>query len=245
MGLIFAASVHPPAAGTIGLVLLVVRQMDTVGALLDRNRDDIWVEQRDPRAANLQLARSLLVLFFGVLCAYALAVLLLDADRLEEWFGPQLGAYAHGPLTDVDFGAARDLLAHNGRVMAIAFFFALVYREGGLLFVLGWNASRWGILFSYAALMAHQEGAGSVMGHVVRTMICVLPHLVLEVVAYVLVAMAGVFLHKALRRYQLTSARFARVGRAVLVLVAIAAVALGAAAVAESRLAPWLVDRLF
>jgi len=235
----------PAQASLVALFLVAWTQGRTVGLLMDRNRQDIWILKKSSAVANGRLAQSLLVLFLGVFITYGLVVQLAPTESLKSWFGPQLGHFVSGDMRKISFGDTLDLLSHNWIVFFGGFLFALIYRDGGMLLVLAWNASRWGVIFSYLSRTHETESIGANLGYLSKTMACVLPHLILEAMAYILVAMAGVFLSKALSKYALSSPQFAQVGRAVLQIAAIAAACLILAATVEARLAPLLVKALF
>ena len=74
--------------------------------------------------------------------------------------------------------------------------------------------------------------------------LAILPHLTLEVLAYVLAAMSGVFLSKAVVKYDLGSTSFERVRGAVLTLAFLSMALILLAAALESFFAPWVVRLL-
>ena len=113
-----------------------------------------------------------------------------------------------------------------------------------MLLVLAWNASVWGVVFPFIARTAPDQSAGAV-GYFLKSFVSIFPHLLLEAVGYVLVAMAGVFLSKSLQKYEVGSARFNQVAVAAgkLVVLASGMVALGG--VVEAVVAPALIGLLF
>ena len=235
----------PNEASLIGVVLVAFSQARVVEGLLDRNRDEIWGGDVKPGVANRKLAMALLTLFMGVFAAYVAAVQLAPVDSMEHWFDRQLGNFVGGSMLDIHFGTFTELLSRNGLVLVGCFAFALIYRHGGMLLVLAWNASRWGVIFSYIARVASMNPDVDTAGYLGRTMVSILPHLVLEAIAYILVAMSGVFLSKAITKYAISSDEFLQVGTAVLKIAGAAVAILVLAAAVEARLAPVLVDTLF
>jgi hypothetical protein len=168
-------------------------------------------------------------MFLGMFAAYVLAVQLMPGDELRPWLAREMV----GVVPDLDFGGFSSLLATNAVVWLGSFLGALLYEHAGMLLVLGWNAARWGMVLSF---LARVEGA-SLAG----TLAPALPHLVLEAGAYILAAMAGVFLRRGVARHALGSAAFARVARAVIGLVVLGGAVLAAAAFTEAQLAPRLL----
>ncbi len=244
VGIGAALLLFPSQASLIGVVLSGFGQAATVNALLDRNRDEIWGEVCSPGVANMRLAKALVAIFLGIFVAYVVAVQLAPGSRLEGWFGEQLGNFAGGSVKDIDFGTFGELMARNGVVLVGSFLFALAYQHAGMLLVLAWNASRWGVVFSYVAVMAGEGGANVPM-YLLRTMGAILPHLALEAMAYVLAAMAGVFLSRGLRRHGIDSDAFRQVGLAVSRIALAGALLLCVAAAVEAWITPRLVALLF
>ncbi len=246
LGIGCGSLLFPGEASLIGVVLVAFSQVVVAERLLDRNRDEIWGKVETPRRANVKLALGLLVVFLGVFVTYLGAVQLTPDDKLHGLFDRQIGDFRAGSLTEIDFGSFAYLLRKNGIVFFGCYAFALIYRHAGMLLVLAWNASTWGVVFSWLAINAAQdEGAVAVAGELSRTLVCILPHLILEAVAYVLVAMTGVFTSKAIAKYSLDSPEFLQVANAVLRIFAAALLVLVIAAAVEAWLAPALVELLF
>jgi uncharacterized membrane protein SpoIIM required for sporulation len=235
----------PAEASLIGVFLVALAQHRTVEALLDRNRDEIWGGQRRPRDANFRLARSLMVFFLGVLVTYSAATLVAPASRLLILFGRQAGDFGGASITAIVFDDPATTLGHNLLVMLACFLFSLLYRHGGMLLVLAWNASVWGVVFPFIARTAPDRSAGGTAIYFIKSFVSIFPHLLLEAAGYVLVAMAGVFLSKALQKYPPGSREFGQVAGAVGKLTALAAAFLTAAALLEAYLAPALIGGLF
>jgi len=234
----------PAEASLIGVFLVALAQHRTVETLLTRNRDEIWGRVRTAMEANLRLAISLLVFFLGVLVTYSAATLLVPEARLHDLFGRQLGDFDAISITTVVFDDLGGILGHNLLVMLACFLFSLLYRHGGMLLVLAWNASVWGVVFPFIARTAPDRSASASI-YFFKSFVSIFPHLLLEAVGYVLVAMAGVFLSKALQKYEVGSARFNQVTVAVAKLSVLAALTLVLAGVVEACVAPALIGLFF
>jgi uncharacterized membrane protein SpoIIM required for sporulation len=245
LGIGFGLLVFPAEASLVGVFLVALAQAGVAEALLARNRDAIWDGRESAGRANWRLARSLLVVFLGILLAYSAATLLVPAAALEDQFARQIGDFGGHSLAAVRFGDLAGTLGHNALVLAVGFLCALVYRHGGMLLVLAWNASVWGVVFPYVARTAPDLGAGGPVGYTLLAWVCILPHLLLEAGAYVAAAMAGVFLSKAVQKYRLDSAAFRQVAGAVARIGGAALLLLFLAAAAEAFVAPALVRALF
>jgi uncharacterized membrane protein SpoIIM required for sporulation len=235
----------PAEASLIGVFLIAFAQARTVEALLNRNRDEIWGGVYPPFRANYRLALSLFTLFMGILLTYAAVTLMVPEQRLIGLFERQIGDYGGHSITEVVFDNLGGVLAHNAIVMVACFLFSLIYRHGGMLLVLAWNASVWGVVFPYIARTAPDQSAGGAIVYFAKSFASIFPHLLLEAIAYILIAMAGVFLSKALQKYEMGSAKFNQVAMAVARIALLAGVFLVVASIVEALVAPALITALF
>ena len=256
LGIGCGAMLFPSEASLVGVALFAFSQGKTVEALLDRNRDEIWGEIISPTRANIKLAMSLMVIFLGVFATYLFAVQVVAGHfnslaPVERLFDKQIGDFGAGRFEDIVFNRFGLILKHNAGVLFACFSFALIYRHAGMLLVLAWNASVWGAVFSYLGLVATEDDGGLVASslypaiYVGKTLLCILPHLISEAVAYVLVAMAGVFTSLLLERHKVGSDSFMQVTRAVLNIFAYALGWLCFAALVEAYGAPALRGLVF
>ena len=207
--------------------------------LLDQNRREIWEGQRTPRAANTTLALSILALFLGVFTAFIFLAAILDPNQVQSWFGPQMERYQYlSSFQDFSIPPLPALIANNLGVLFISFILAIFYRAGGALLVICWNASVWGAVIG---TVFNRSGGPGMFGTV---LICLamLPHLLLEAVAYIVVSMDGIFLSKAFAKYPIASYRFISVARAVLRLFAVSVLLVLCAALVEAHLAPAIIN---
>lgn len=235
----------PAEASLIGVFLVAIAQSGTAHLLLERNRDEIWTQRKDAGRANLRLATSLLTIFVGVVLTYAAATLLVPQDALLTLFDRQIGDFGGHSLTEVVFDDLGGVLGTNALVLVLCLLVAVFYRHGGMLLVLGWNASVWGVVFAYVARTAPDAGAGGTALYFGKSFFAIFPHLALEATAYVLAAMAGVFFSKAVQKYGLGSRDFVQVMGAVGRVGAAALAMLVLAALCEAWLAPAFIRALF
>jgi len=246
-GIAAGALLFPSAASLVGVFLIALGQARTVHSLLDRNREQIFQQGVRPRRANWALATGLSVVFAGIFCAYAVAARVLPQGLAAGAFASQVGDYGGQSLAAIHFEGFGDLLGHNLLVALVGFLFALLYRHGGLLLVLAWNASVWGVVFPWLARTAPDAGVGlgGALVYLGKTLVAIAPHLGLEALAYVLVATAGVFASKILMRHEWGSLAFRQATGAAARIAALGVAALTAAAALEAWLTPLLVAFLF
>jgi len=235
----------PAEASLVGVFLIAIAQARTVEALLNRNRDEIWKGWRTPASANYRLAFSLFTVFMGILGTYAVTTLLVPEERLLDLFERQIGDYGGHSITEVVFDNFFGVLSHNFIVLIACFLFSLIYRHGGMLLVLAWNASVWGVVFPYIARNAPDLCAGGPVVYFAKSFFSIFPHLLLEAIAYILIAMNGVFLSKALQKYDIGSSKFNQVAMAVVRLGVLSLVFLVVASAVEALVAPAMISLFF
>jgi len=240
---LIAAWTGIPQSGFFSLFLSTAALSRRFDQLLDENRQAIYERKEPSPRVNARTAASLLALFLGMLTAYAGAALLIGEAHLRDDFGFVLEVAGLGSdtLSTRRFGSVPGLLLHNGLVLVTFFVLALVYRGYGALLALSWNACVWGMVLTLLAHRGAQASRLSGLLYVPLSAAAVLPHLLLEVVGYVLGSLAGIFLSKALARYRLDDPLVAEVSRVAMVLLGLALGLLGAAALLEARWAPFVL----
>jgi hypothetical protein len=82
------------------------------------------------------------------------------------------------------------IFANNWFVLIIVFLFAVIWRDGGMFFVL-WNASAWGAIFGYRAVGAAAAAGTNPWYYLGVELSQVIWHTALEASAYILAAVAG------------------------------------------------------
>lgn len=233
-------------SGMVSMFLASAGLAGRLDSLLRENRDDIWVRKIGAWPANRKTSFAVLALFAGMLTAYVAATALLGETGARRGFRFALEAAGLGNETILDrrFGDPAGLIAHNLGVLAMFFLLAFVYRGLGALLALSWNACIWGFVSTTLVARGAALGPGSAVQFVLLAAAGLLPHLMLEALAYVLAALAGIYVSKAILKYDLGEVRFQLVLRASIVILGGALLALGAAAVLESSMMPLFVARL-
>lgn len=222
-------------AGLLSLFLLTAALSDRLTLLLEENRTGIWIEGRSGWRANGRTAWGILLIFTGIFAGHVVIATTLGEARVAELFDFALRSAALGAdtLERRDFGTVPELVAHNLRVLVVVGLLSFVYRAYGAMLAIAWNASVWAIALTVLWLRAPEGGTA---------VLAVVPHVLLEGLAYVTTALAFLFASKGLATHPVGDPALGRVLRACLVLLAGAGLALLLAAatevwVAGSRLA--------
>ena len=123
----------------------------------------------------------------------------------------------------------RDLLINNFQVLILCFTISVVAGNGSILFI-AWNASVWGTIFGTLAKTTATQIQGSPAIIFLLIMLSVVPHMMIEILSYILAAVSGTMLSDGLVSERLTGLPFSNIMRRVIVLLvaALAVVVIGA-----------------
>ncbi len=232
VGIAVARHLFDDAAGAIGVLLCVLGLLPTLDRLVDRHRPS-------PTAlspvlylrADMTLATSVLCLFAGVMIAYAAWALLLPLEQVRVSFHSQLAPWLRLGVPGFEPGVLSGIMVHNLLVLLGVLLLSALYRTGGALLVLAWNASVWGATFAMIARL--QGGVGSWLA----VSASVFPHVFFEAVGYVLMALCGLGAVRLIARFSDSSLDRTRLARKIALLAVLAVGCVLLAAVFEKILA--------
>jgi len=228
--------------GIVSIFLVSAPLTDRLVTLLEENRTAIRVLRVGGRRANQRTAAGLLWLFSGMAVGYALVALWLGEAETLRIFGfaaraAELGA---GDLRDRGFGSVRDLVGGNLSVALVVLCLGFAYRAYGVMLALTWNACAWAAVLTVLV----QRAAPGALGARLALGAAVLPHLVAEALAYVLIALGAIFTSKALSTYDLDDPSLRGALWASFVLVTLGLVGLVVAAVLEAWVLPGVLAQI-
>jgi hypothetical protein len=250
LGIAVARHFFDSNVGTISIFLCVLGLLPTLGSLVDRKKSQskplaqLLADEGDRKPRfDLTLALSLLMLFVGVMLAYAAWVLILPEEVVRRCFNGQLAPWLELGTSGFRARPLFPIVGNNLLVMLGVLLLSILYRNGGALLVLCWNASIWGAAFAWFATVETAGGLAAV-GRWFVLSASVLPHIVLEATGYILTALVGLLLLRLIVRFrdEALDRRELLLGIGKLGGAALACVVLGA--VVETALAPWLLDLL-
>ena len=218
--------------------------------LFQRNAKEIWAHQFRPRTANLLLLGDLLLLFSGLIAGFMAVPLVIGMETYHTIFSgiTRFIDLRRASLASFDFAGTPDLILVNLRVAVVFFLVGLLTRYVGTLIVVVWNAATWGVVFAAGitgGLTGEAISGAAKWSAGLQLAAVALPHLMVETVAYLCTAMAGIFLSRAAQRYRWTGERFAMVAQAVLWLLLAALVLVVLAALLEGVWGRWLASLWF
>jgi hypothetical protein len=159
-------------------------------------------------------------------------------------FTSQLAGLEGANLLNRDFGSVGSVLFHNLGVVVVIAFLAFLYRSYGAMLVLAWNACVWGFVFSALTMQGYRTDVLTDASSIAVAYAAVLPHLILETMAYVLVSLSFLFGSKALGTYTVDDPRFRETMLAAGTLVGFGLLALFVAACCEAYLVPVVLSAI-
>jgi len=241
----------PTSPGLLLAALVAIPVVPLVLKLFDY--EEYVVEEGERKWGSRTVARhfpvvlTLASLFIGMVAGFCFWYLALPPDKSSELFEVQnkelegIGGLFSGYAvfsSHLDFNQVFEtIFLHNLGVLALIIGFSLIYGAGAVL-VLIWNASVIGVFIGNFAkeFVFHEAPAYSVLAGAGAGFLGLLPHGSMELVAYLLAALAGGILSSAIIRRERSERHWSRVAYDVMKLAAwaILFLALGAAIEASS-----------
>ena len=150
-------------------------------------------------------------LFLGIMLSFAFFSLVWPQIATSAIFSQQASIFGSvtGQATAVTSSGAFfwNLLKNNMLVLVVCLVLSLIYGTGAI-FILTWNASVWGVVFALIAKNSAVVAGANPFWIFLITLIAVFPHLLLEAVSYILAAISGGVVSKAVIREKIFSNRF-------------------------------------
>lgn len=148
---------------------------------------------------NKGLIKAYFFLVAGIFLAYLLAAMVLPQMTLDTLFREQLAMRGAGAVGKVQFtfNLFLSLLINNWWVLLACFVLGLVAGDGAI-FLITWNASVWGTIFGATARFASAQMGASSLKYMLILLATVLPHAIIEMMAYILAGIAGAVISKRL-----------------------------------------------
>ena len=234
-------------SGTVSIFLVAAVLVPRFNRLLEENKNLIWQGNLSARKTNRLTSYSILALFLGIMSAYALAAIIFGEDSLRSGFAFALESAHIGRDTILTrrFGSFGNLLYFNTMVWLAIMILSFLYRTYGALLALAWNACVWGLIITFLILREIETASFShFIAFSASTTLALLPHMAAEACAYIIAALASIFLSKALIKYATGAKESKQVFAAVMKLVLISWLLLLGAALLESHWAPWVLKGL-
>lgn len=196
ISLIVSTIIFPKNSGIVSVILLSLLLMPYIKkAIREEERKELkerkfnfWHLWND----NKDIIKVYLTIFLGIYFSYLIfctftSYLGLDITSI---FKEQLNLE-----TNLRGGAYKasfffNIFLNNWWVLLVCFLFGLLAGDAALFFV-AWNASSWGSIFAFRAILAAESGLNSILLNLGLLLLITFPHMVLESLAYILASVSG------------------------------------------------------
>lgn len=153
------------------------------------------------------IMRLYLLVFLGIFLAYCAIGVFTSNAYVENFFGAQLKvAGIAGKATEMG-GLFVSILLNNILVLVICFVLSLAYGSGSIIFIV-WNASVWGVVFGYFIRQAAVIAQTNPFVYFWKMFMPFLPHMLTEAASYIVAAIMGGVIAKAIIREKIFSRQF-------------------------------------
>lgn len=238
---------HFEQSAVYSLFVVSFALLERAHFLLEENKQNIWSRQLGGWKSNALSANSILAIFVGIflaaLCFATLLLVLYSPQELKSTFAFFLRDFqldaSNGIATR--FTGFIPIFTHNLLVMVTLSVVVLCYRAYGLILVLAWNACVWGGVFALFFWLGFTGVKVSGVVVVLQSFVAVFPHLLLEAAAYIMGALAALFLSKGVTKYEFGDERFLSVIKVSGLLFVVALITLAIAGLVEVTLPPRLM----
>jgi uncharacterized membrane protein SpoIIM required for sporulation len=195
LSIIIARLLFPANSGIVSVVFVSIFLIPYFETILKREERQ---EKREKKGIfrlfkdNADAIRTYFFLFFGIYLAYMTYALLAPVlgFPVDAVFREQLSLESVRGGAVFSSSTFFSILMNNWWVLLACFLIALIAGDGAIFFI-AWNASTWGTIFGYRALMASMHTGESVLWVLLLLVLITLPHVILEGGAYILAALAG------------------------------------------------------
>jgi uncharacterized membrane protein SpoIIM required for sporulation len=202
IGTYSALLLFPNYVSIMSLSFTALLLIPSVGYLLQKEdniiRKDSHLSFISIFRQHKDIVRLYILLFFGVFLAFLLIGFFGSNEYVSQYFSAQMkvaGISGQAVGTGADFFS---IIANNLLVFAICFVLSLAYGAGSIIFIV-WNASVWGIVFGYFLRQSAAE-AGNIFLYLGKIFLPFLPHMLTEAASYIIAAMMGGVIAKAVIR---------------------------------------------
>tara|TARA_Y100000310_G_scaffold340439_1_gene436259 strand:+ start:27075 stop:27881 length:807 start_codon:yes stop_codon:yes gene_type:complete len=212
VALVSASLIFPKSIGLMSVAFTSILLIPSLNVLLAQEENQevrqkklslklLWRDHND-------ILKVYIYMFLGVFAAFLLISLFYNQALVTQRFSSQLSAAGiHGSAIDF-YGKFSQIVQNNLLIFIVCFMLSLVYGAGAVLF-LTWNASVWGIVFGFFTRFTINEGAGTnPISTFFSKITPFLPHMTTEALAYVIAAIMGGIMSKAIIREKWGSKKF-------------------------------------
>ncbi len=221
---ISSALIFPKSIGLMSVAFTSILLIPSLNVLLAQEENEevrekkfslklLWRDHND-------ILKVYIFLFLGIFLVYGFIGIILEQPLVDAWFRPQLSA-AGIKGGAVDYTAQTLAIIQNNLVIfGVCFILSLVYGAGAVLF-LTWNASVWGIVFGFFTRFSASAIGYNPFVTFINQIGPFLPHMISEALAYIIAAIMGGIMSKAIIREKVGSKKFNHILTDALIVLAL------------------------
>jgi uncharacterized membrane protein SpoIIM required for sporulation len=211
LGIFSSLLLFPSYVSIMSLAFTSILLIPSISYLLQREENIIAKEQHFSLRTLLRdhkdIVRLYLLLFLGIFLAFCAIGIFTSNTYVDHYFNAQLKvAGITGQATSMA-SELPGILFNNLVVLFICFILSLAYGSGSLLFIV-WNASVWGIVFGYFVRQSIAAAQADPVIYFGAVFLPFLPHMLTEAASYIVAAIMGGVIGKAMIREKLFSKNF-------------------------------------
>jgi len=180
-----------------------------------------------------QFVKAYIYAFFGVFVVFAFFSIILPNLATNHLFREQLAVLSSAGGAIFSKGLFFGILSNNFKIFLLCFLVSLALGNGAI-FIITWNASVWGTIFGNLAKSSALAVGKSPFIYFVLILISVFPHMLLEILSYILAIISGTLISEGILREKFGSGKMDRVMRDNLLLLLAAVLVLILAAAVET-----------
>ena len=216
VGLITAKLIFPSSTGLMSIYFTSILLIPSLAKML-KNQEKTETEEKEFSMKTVfkdhqAIFKTYMLLFLGIFFAYSMMTILLPLPLIQKMFATQLKvAGLTGFATNSD--ALFLSIVHNNLIVFVACLALSLFYGAGAVVFLTWNASVWGIVFSYFIVQsAIAENANSLF-YFFKNIGPFLPHMITEGFSYVGAAIVGGVMSNDFLSEKLFSKNFFKVAK--------------------------------
>jgi uncharacterized membrane protein SpoIIM required for sporulation len=211
LGTFSALLLFPNYVSIMSLAFISILLIPSISSLIQKE-ENIVAKERHLSIRTLfrdhkDIMRLYILLFLGIFIAFCAIGIFTSNDYIEHYFNAQLKVAG---ISGQAIGSVGDLLGivlNNLLVLTICFILSLAYGSGSLLFIV-WNASVWGVVFGFFVRQSMASADVAPVVYFGRMFLPFLPHMITEASSYIVAAIMGGVIAKALIREKMFSRQF-------------------------------------
>lgn len=238
LGIGSALLLFPKEPGLAAVAFTSLLALPSLNKLLTLEEKQAAREKRfdltDPFKNHRDIFSVYIFLFVGVFLVFSVFSIMLPSIATNDIFADQIDAV--GLVGNVSGkGDFASIFSNNIIVFLFALAASFIYGSGSI-FIIIWNASVWGVVFGVIAKDAAAISNHNPFVYFLLTVTAVAPHMISEAAAYIMAAISGGIVSKAVILEKAFSPRFTKTVQDALVIFFVAIMLLLVAAYIESNI---------